>query len=512
MSALAVIEGRGGNLGRAWQFRTAAIKTAREIGDITGLVNELSNLAGWLSSSGQYEAVLRLLEAPWAKQAQGILDSDCIRVRNIIRANALYRLGHYDRAVVEVASVLASTAAPLQGKPLQDLILAQLLCSLLFIALNRHGEARFFVAAAKEHARRLKIATLNRAVDVAEAALSAADGRVVEAQKALSDLADRLERGCEGSDAAELIDGNYFDCLHELHRVQVAAGERQAALATLKRIGDAYLRNARAMATQEESDEPLLAMTVADKVAEVRRYLDVKVVETHASQAETGSWELLLNTAANASAIEDESLEHGPRVACLATHVARRLGLSGDNVEAIGAAALTHDVGKLGVADALLRRREPLDEQEQGLYDAHAEAGAKLLASLTVPHRQTVIDVARHHHTAFDGHGAHGSALRGDAIPLAARIVAVCDAFDAWVKGRPRRPPASVDEALRELMRQSGRDFDPQVVDAFIDVARELRAEHGDLMAYLAGAASGVGLSGAQLELRRLRTAAGTTK
>jgi putative nucleotidyltransferase with HDIG domain len=254
----------------------------------------------------------------------------------------------------------------------------------------------------------------------------------------------------------------------------------------------------------------MLRFSGAAKIAEVKRFLGLKTVEAQGMQSgESARWDQLLRAAAGASGVEDPTGEHGLRVARLARRVAESLGVDGLLLEGVEAGALVHEIGKAGVADVILRKTDLLDDDERVHYDSHAEAGAALLERADFPHKRTAIDIARHHHTPFDGHGDVERAVRSEAIPLAARIVAVCDAFDALVMGRPRRGAMSVKDAQRELLRGSGRDFDPRVVSAAIEVLRHLEALHGDVMAHLAEGADEIEFFATQRMLRRLAGAPG---
>jgi putative nucleotidyltransferase with HDIG domain len=296
-----------------------------------------------------------------------------------------------------------------------------------------------------------------------------------------------------------------------LYRMQRRSGDRDAVLQSLSRIGMVYIRNAEnalRMSQEIVAAPPLFA--TEDKLREVDRYLVIKTAEVRAaSHANLRSWDYLLDAAARASGIEDASWEHCPRVARLALLVAQRLGLTSDQVGGVEAGALLHDVGKLGVADIILRNTEMLDDKEAELYNAHAEAGAQLLERADISHKRTVIDVIRLHHTPYDGRGERAASVQGDAIPLAARIVAACDAFDALVMGRPRRAAMSVPEALKEILRQSGRDFDPRVVVELIETVRQLQREHGDVMQYLSDVALEIEYFATQRMLRRAARGAG---
>ena len=139
-----------------------------------------------------------------------------------------------------------------------------------------------------------------------------------------------------------------------------------------------------------------------------------------------------------------------------------------EELEWLAHGALLHDLGKLGVAEAILEKSGPLTEQEWKVVKRHPEIGAQMIEPLEILSR--VIPVVRHHHERPDGSG-YPDGLEGDEIPLAARIVAAVDAYDVMVRGRPYRPgrygsKRSPAEALQELWDEAGRQFDVGVVEA----------------------------------------------
>jgi HD-GYP domain-containing protein (c-di-GMP phosphodiesterase class II) len=132
--------------------------------------------------------------------------------------------------------------------------------------------------------------------------------------------------------------------------------------------------------------------------------------------------------------------------------------------EAILNAARVHDLGKVGTGDAELHKTGPLTEQERQVMQTHAAIGADIISGLTI--YQDSSEIVRHHHERWDGRG-YPDGLEGETIPLGARIIAVADTFDAMTSDRPYRRALTADEALTEILRQSGKQFDPQIVRAF---------------------------------------------
>jgi HD-GYP domain-containing protein (c-di-GMP phosphodiesterase class II) len=163
--------------------------------------------------------------------------------------------------------------------------------------------------------------------------------------------------------------------------------------------------------------------------------------------------------------------QHLDGVTELAGLVAGRLGLAGEELAIVQQAAALHDLGKLAVPDAILEKRGPLDEEEWEFIRQHTLIGERILA--VAPALAPAARIVRASHERVDGSG-YPDGLSGDEIPLAARIVCVCDAFDAMTSVRPyRTEPLSLEAAIEELRRGAGSQFDRRVVDVLVEVIRE---------------------------------------
>ncbi len=165
---------------------------------------------------------------------------------------------------------------------------------------------------------------------------------------------------------------------------------------------------------------------------------------------------------------------HSTRLAEWAVRVARQLGITEKDLYQYEVAALLHDVGKIGIPDAILRKPAPLTPEERALMNKHPEYSWSILRQLTG--LEEAQQFALHHHESMDGSG-YPAGLRGTEIPLGSRIVSVIDAFDAMVSSRPYRKGLPVEEAIRRLNQSSGTQFDPTVVQVFLSIAQpELNA------------------------------------
>jgi two-component system, cell cycle response regulator len=155
---------------------------------------------------------------------------------------------------------------------------------------------------------------------------------------------------------------------------------------------------------------------------------------------------------------------HSCDVALLAETTAQRLGLEPDDVEAVRQAAQLHDIGKVAIPEAILHKPGPLDDDEWTFMRRHSEIGERIIGE--APALSRVAAMVRASHERFDG-GGYPDGLSGREIPLGARIVAVCDAFDAMITERPYSAGMTPEEAERELRDCAGTQFDPVVVEAF---------------------------------------------
>jgi CHASE2 domain-containing sensor protein len=175
---------------------------------------------------------------------------------------------------------------------------------------------------------------------------------------------------------------------------------------------------------------------------------------------------------------DEETGDHIDRMSSLCRRLALAAGLVAEEAERIRRASAVHDVGKIGVPDAILHKPAALDDAEWEVMKAHTTMGAAMLAGSRSPLVRLAETIALTHHERWDGTG-YPAGLAGEEIPLAGRICAICDAFDALVSERPYKPAWPVAMALEEIRRQRGRQFDPRLVDLFL--AMDPAAEVGDV-------------------------------
>jgi HD-GYP domain-containing protein (c-di-GMP phosphodiesterase class II) len=165
---------------------------------------------------------------------------------------------------------------------------------------------------------------------------------------------------------------------------------------------------------------------------------------------------------------------HSARVALYAVEIASAMGLDDETIQVVSRGAMLHDLGKLSIMDTILRKPDRLTQDEFALIKAHPVVGERILKPLRFLHREACC--VRAHHERFDGSG-YPDALKGEDIPLTARVVTVADVFDAVTSNRPYRTALPVEAAREEIARGRGSHFDPQVVDAFASIPLERLVE-----------------------------------
>jgi HD-GYP domain-containing protein (c-di-GMP phosphodiesterase class II) len=210
----------------------------------------------------------------------------------------------------------------------------------------------------------------------------------------------------------------------------------------------------------------------ATGASEALRLADERMYAQKTSRATAGHQ----TTAALVQVLIEQDVDlssHISRVAELATATARRLNIAELEVTRIGLAAQLHDIGKTAIPQSILDKPDDLDDDEWGFMRCHTLIGERIIAA--APSLAHTANLVRSSHERVDGTG-YPDHLAGSDIPLGSRIIAVCDAFDAMVAARPYRGPVDPLDAIAELRRSAGTQFDPDVVEAFSAIATERRA------------------------------------
>jgi putative nucleotidyltransferase with HDIG domain len=177
--------------------------------------------------------------------------------------------------------------------------------------------------------------------------------------------------------------------------------------------------------------------------------------------------ETILTLARAVDARDAYTAQHSQKLAEWAVVTAQKLGLSDNEVQTIRWAALLHDIGKIGIPDSILRKPGPLTDEEWMVMKRHPELGAQIVAPLR--RLEKITPLIRHHQEKYDGSG-YPAGLKGEQIPLGARILTVVDAYGAMTDDRVYRRARTQSEAVAELKRCAGQHFDRHIVDVFNQV------------------------------------------
>jgi putative two-component system response regulator len=194
-------------------------------------------------------------------------------------------------------------------------------------------------------------------------------------------------------------------------------------------------------------------------------------VRDRTRELESAQIEIIERLARAAEFRDDNTGQHTERVGQMAALLARQIGLPDAQVSLIRRAAPLHDVGKIGIPDSILLKLGKLTPDEFALVKTHTSIGARILSGSRFTILRLAEEIAFNHHERWDGDGYAG--VVGSAIPLAGRIVAVADVFDALTQKRPYKAAWSISDAITEMERQRGKQFDPTLVDAFLRVIEQ---------------------------------------
>ncbi len=256
----------------------------------------------------------------------------------------------------------------------------------------------------------------------------------------------------------------------KLLQAEVDAGRREVALEELSRIDGI---------DAQHDDE-------FDQIA--RRQIANYRVELEGTGARMSSKLNYLDDLAVSAELREgsdkDSAEHIYRVGALSSLLAAAAGCNQELCWIAEVAGRLHDIGKSSIPDSVVLRARSLNSREWAIVRTHSDLGARLLADANEPRFMHAVAAVRHHHERYDG-GGYPSNLRGDQIPLLARIVSIAESFDAMLQSRAYRPSRSVQEALLEIEHGAGIQFDPRLTGIFVHIVRGIQTEVDDLKAFL---------------------------
>ncbi len=239
------------------------------------------------------------------------------------------------------------------------------------------------------------------------------------------------------------------------------------AKARLLGVLEAFFRNRFFFDTEWKRVFEMLAQQAAIAVENIRTFQELQQAHVELTLA----YDETIEGWSRALDLRDKETEgHTQRVAELTVRLAQAMGLPPEQIVHIRRGALLHDIGKMGVPDAILFKEGPLTEEEMAIMRQHPQLAYEMLS--TIDYLQPALDIPYVHHERWDGSG-YPRGLKGEEIPLAARLFAVVDVYDALTSDRPYRKAWSKQEALEYIRQQAGRQFDPRVVELFLRLMQE---------------------------------------
>ncbi|MBT3046301.1 MAG: HD domain-containing phosphohydrolase [Candidatus Thiodiazotropha sp.] len=226
----------------------------------------------------------------------------------------------------------------------------------------------------------------------------------------------------------------------------------------------------------------MLTMSLQRKLIKDRALLLEREIRKTTQELRDREQETLMRLAKAGEYRDEDTGNHILRISRYSKLIAHRLGLSHERCDLIAQSAPMHDIGKIGIPDAILLKPGRLTSEEYEIMQRHTVLGYEILKDSLSKYIQTGAVIALNHHEKFNGEGyPHG--LSGEAIPIEARIVAIADVFDALVTDRPYKKSWSIEKAIEYISEERGRHFDPDCAEAFLSELQEVELIHHALKA-----------------------------
>lgn len=249
----------------------------------------------------------------------------------------------------------------------------------------------------------------------------------------------------------------------EIKSVVNEALEKHRAVKDFKQLFDSH-----------QKQNKILSDKNIDLEENVKKYLSI--AQEKELQIQDTYWEAVQSLAEALEARDPYTRRHSELVTRYSVAIAQKMGLSTNMVKDIRQAALLHDIGKIGIRESIFLKEGPLTPEERAVMQTHSAISAQILRPLRF--LEKIIPIVHHHHERYDGKG-YPDGLKGEDIPLGARIIAVADTFEAMTADRPYRKGLPAEVAYQEIEKNAGTQFDPKAAAAFLEISKDIK-ELGD--------------------------------
>ena len=475
-----------GNLPGAIECYAAALEIAQSAHDVFGEGNVWNNLGVTLIYAAQYGEAISCFERAIAL-AETEPRMSAVRTSALSNiALASLHLEDFAKGLRSAKAAVEAAADPKTPAELLSRVLSESYYTRLLLEVDSLERAKERCELAKRYAKEAKSERCELIAALSEGLYEVHAGMI---DVGLSRLSQALER-------ARILKSALRDALAAMVKAHEVAGKPDMALVYLRELmlhikkaqQDNALRHHQLHIEKLERQQQAAAST--DSVMERREQnLRGQLAEQVAHQELMKSRiEMLERLAVTAELRDDSTGEHSYRVGRLASLLAAEYGCDDQTCFMIDLAGRLHDIGKIGIPDGILLKPDRLTDAERQIMQTHTTVGAELLAQSNIQHMQMAEEIARFHHEWWDGSG-YPFGIGGSAVPIAARITALADVFDALTHKRPYKEPWPVARALEEIAYLKGHQFDPQLTDLFLALIPRLQREQGDLDEYLGQAA-----------------------
>ena len=502
-AAVALQTGEAG-LGLKYAMQSCAI--AKELGDERGVAAALANFTGILSSLGDYRHTIeygRHILCAFASKPELQEFMQCVRSN---MASSFFALRQYGEASILSRVICEEIANPKMRNDHWRRSIAEIIWLRCAVAVN---DASVVAARMRYIGSPSRDLESPRTEMMRQQALSVYDGFVGRHTSAI----ERLMETCAVTHTMPSLHVDTLTLLVEAHqRVGDCVGALRCLAEQVAFQSRWHIKQISAKLTTIR-DEILAASSAHDEAATLISAIQKQSrndSQRNSALPATAMQETFERLAVAAELSEDDSGRHIYRVGRLTGLLAAEIGHGAESCDRIERAARLHDIGKLGLPSALVARPETLSVAETRVMHEHTEIGRKILAQANDPTFDLAGDIAYSHRERWDGRG-YPQRLKRAAIPEAARMVALAEAFDVLTHGREYQAPVKVPEALARIEQASGTQFEPRLVTAFINVINRLHRENNNDDSLLSDYLGNAGTASSFLQAREsMRVLMGT--